>query len=51
MTKSGTLDVAYSHDFIKDATIDTATVGAPGRLVGTFKNYADVLSAQYSYRY
>ena len=51
MTKSGTLDVAYSHDFIKDASIDTATVGAPGRLVGTFKNYADVLSAQYSYRY
>ena len=47
----GIFDLAYSHDFIKDADIDSAVVGVPGRLVGTFRNSANALSGQYSYRF
>jgi long-chain fatty acid transport protein len=51
VTRSGTVDLAYSHDFIRDASIDTGVVGAPGSLIGTFKNSANTLSAQYSYQF
>lgn len=47
----GTLDLAYAHDFVKDANINNTVAGVPGALVGTFKNTADVLSLQYNIRF
>jgi long-chain fatty acid transport protein len=51
LSSHSTFDLAYSHDFIKDADIDTAVAGVPGHLVGTFRNSANALSGQYSYRF
>jgi long-chain fatty acid transport protein len=50
-SKSDTLDFAYAHDFIKDASVNNAVAGVPGALVGSFKSSADVLSAQYNHRF
>jgi long-chain fatty acid transport protein len=47
-SKTGILDVGYAHEFIKDAKVNNTVAGAPGALVGTFKNKADILSIQYS---
>jgi len=47
-SKTSILDVGYAHEFIKDAKINNTVAGAPGALVGTFKNQADILSIQYS---
>jgi long-chain fatty acid transport protein len=47
-SKTSILDVGYAHEFIKDAKINNTVAGAPGALVGTFKNQADILSVQFS---
>jgi len=47
----GTLDLAYAHDFVNDANINTTAAGVPGALVGSFKNSADVVSIQYNQRF
>jgi len=49
--KNGTIDLAYGHEFIKDANINTTVAGVPGALTGTFKNKADVLSFQYNHQF
>lgn len=46
-SKSGTLEFGYAHEFIRDASINTA-VGA-SNLIGKFKNKADIISLQYSH--
>jgi len=49
--KNDSFDFAYSHDFIKKASINNTVAGAPGALVGTFDSSADVLSAQYNHQF
>ena len=47
-SKTSILDVGYAHEFIKDASINNAVAGVPGRLVGTFESSVDIISVQYS---
>ncbi len=48
-SKQGVLEVGYAHEFVKDAQVNNAA--AAGRLIGTFKDKADILSVQYSHRF
>lgn len=50
-SKQGTLEFGYAHEFVKDATVNNSAAGVPGRLVGTFKNRADIISLQYSHAF
>ncbi|HTD90195.1 MAG TPA: outer membrane protein transport protein [Burkholderiales bacterium] len=50
-SKQGALEVAYAHEFIRDAAINVGAPPAPGTLVGTFKNKADIISIQYSHAF
>jgi long-chain fatty acid transport protein len=50
-SKTGILDVGYAHEFIKNANVNTSGAPAPGTLVGTFKNKADIFSIQYSHSF
>jgi long-chain fatty acid transport protein len=54
-TKQGTLEVAYAHEFVKDAQVNVTAPGqttcAAGCLNGTFKNKADIISLQYSHAF
>jgi long-chain fatty acid transport protein len=53
-SKTGVLDVGYAHEFVKDASIQTAAGAPPGVtcppscLTGEFKSKVDILSVQYS---
>lgn len=47
VSRAGSVDVAYHHGFIKKASVNTFVPGA-GRLFGTYKVSADVLSIQYN---
>ena len=44
----GTLDLAYIHDFVQNASVDNGIPGVPGRLVGYFRVDANALSLQYN---
>jgi len=48
-SKQGAVEVGYAHEFVKDATVNTTPNPAAGRLIGTYKNKADILSVQYSH--
>jgi long-chain fatty acid transport protein len=51
-SKAGTLDFGYAHEFIKDAKVNVpAPAPAPGALIGTFTNKADLLAIQYSHAF
>ncbi len=54
-SKQGTLELAYAHEFIKNAevraTVPGQTTCAAGCLNGTFKNKADIFSVQYSHAF
>jgi long-chain fatty acid transport protein len=53
-SKSGTLDLGYAHEFIRDANVNTTATGLtcpPHCLTGTFKNKADIISVQYSHQF
>jgi len=50
-SKQGTLEIGYAHEFVKNASVNNSTAGVPGRLVGTFKNRADIISLQYSHQF
>jgi long-chain fatty acid transport protein len=50
-SKEGVLEVGYAHEFVKDATVNNATVVPGARLVGSFSNKADILSVQYSHKF
>lgn len=49
--KQGVLEVGYAHEFIKDASVNNATVVPGARLIGSFSNKADILSVQYSHKF
>lgn len=52
MSPSATLDVGYSHLFVKDADIDdNQTSSFNGRLTGEYDSHVDILSAQISYTF
>ena len=55
VSKSGTLDFGYAHEFIKDASVNTPVPGfttcAAGCLNGKFSSKADIISIQYSHVY
>ncbi len=48
LSKAGTLDFGYAHEFIKDPTVSNASP-LGGTLVGKFSAKADILSVQYSH--
>ena len=49
-TKNGALDIAYAHEFVRNASVNTNV--APGsNLIGTFKDKADIISIQYSHTF
>lgn len=50
LSKAGTLDFGYAHEFIKDASVNNASPFG-GRLIGNFSNQADILSVQYSHSF
>lgn len=51
MSKAGVIDWGYAHEFIRDASINTAVAPFPGALIGKFKNKADIFSIQYSHTF
>jgi long-chain fatty acid transport protein len=54
-SKQGTLEIAYAHEFVKDARVSgtsAAPLSCPAHcLSGTFKDKADILSIQYSHTF
>ena len=50
LSKAGTLDFGYAHEFIKDPTVSNASPFG-GTLVGKFSAQADILSVQYSHSF
>ena len=51
VSKAGTVDVGYAHEFIKDASVNNVAPVTGLRLIGTFKNQVDILSIQYSHSF
>jgi long-chain fatty acid transport protein len=51
VSKAGTLDVGYAHEFIKDASVNNVAPVTGLRLVGQFQNQVDILSIQYSHSF
>jgi long-chain fatty acid transport protein len=51
VSKAGVLDLGYAHEFIRDANVNNAVTGVPGRLIGAFDNKADIISLQYSHAF
>ena len=50
LSASGTIDLGYAHIFVANAAINTGTAGT-GRLIGSYNNSVDILSAQYNYSF
>ena len=50
LSKAGTLDFGYAHEFIKDASVNNASPFG-GRLIGNFSDKVDILSVQYSHTF
>ena len=51
VSKAGTVDVAYAHEFIKDASVNNTAPITGLKLIGTFKDQVDILSLQYSHSF
>lgn len=51
LSKAGTLDFGYAHEFIKDAAVRNTAAITGLTLVGHFKNKADIFSLQYSHSF
>ncbi|MCC6534612.1 MAG: outer membrane protein transport protein [Burkholderiales bacterium] len=51
VSKSGKLDIAYAHEFIRDAKVNTLVGAGPLRQVGSFDNKADILTISYSHAF
>jgi long-chain fatty acid transport protein len=49
VSKAGTLDIGYAHEFVRDAAVNVVVPNVPGALVGRFADKADILSVQYSH--
>ena len=54
-TKQGALELAYAHEFVKNASINAPIAVPPPtpatNLIGSFKNKADIISVQYSHAF
>ena len=52
-SKATTLDFGYAHLFVRDASINQNAGSTPGygMLTGNYKNSADILGVQFSYRF
>ena len=51
ISKQASLDFGYAHEFIRDASVNNAVAGVPGRLIGNFENKADIFSVQFNYSF
>lgn len=51
VSKAGTVDVGYTHEFIKNASVNNVAPVTGLRLIGQFKNQVDILSLQYSHAF
>lgn len=51
VSANGTIDAAYTHDFIKNAGIADTAAPFPGSLNGSFRNSANALSVQFTDHY
>ncbi len=51
VSKAGTVDFGYAHEFIKDASVNNAAPVTGLRLIGQFKNKVDIFSLQYSHSF
>jgi len=53
VSKAGTLELGYAHEFVRDATVNVPVPGfttcAAGCLTGKFADKADIISVQYSH--
>jgi long-subunit fatty acid transport protein len=49
MDKRNMIDFGYAHLFVKEARINSVT--AAGTLAGTYDNYVNILSAQYTHSF
>lgn len=54
-SKSGTLEIGYAHEFVKDANVNVPVPGSAscvaGCLAGRFDNRLDIISLQYSHSF
>ncbi|MDB5809952.1 MAG: hypothetical protein JWN94_2074 [Betaproteobacteria bacterium] len=51
VSKAGTVDFGYAHEFIKDASVNNVAVPTALRLIGNFSNQVDIFSVQYSHSF
>lgn len=51
LSKQGTVEVGYAHEFVKDSTVSATPNPAIGRLNGSFENKVDILTLSYSHRF
>ena len=54
ISKSGTVELGYAHEFVRDAGVNTTAAPLacpPHCLRGSFENKADILSVQYSHAF
>lgn len=51
LSRASVIDVGYAHEFIRDAAIRNTAPPAPGTLVGSFENKADILSIQFTHSF
>jgi long-chain fatty acid transport protein len=51
LSKSGMLDFAYAHEFIKDASVRNTAAVTAQTLIGQFNVKADIFSVQYSHSF
>lgn len=51
LSAADTIDVAYSHLFVKDAPINFTNEGTSSLIHGTFKSHVDILGLQYTHTF
>ncbi len=51
ISKAGTVDVGYAHEFIRDASVNNIAPITGQRLIGQFKDSVDIFSVQYSHSF
>ena len=51
VSKAGTVDVGYAHEFIRNASVNNVAPVTGLRLIGQFKNQVDIFSLQYSHSF
>lgn len=51
VSKNGKLDLAYAHEFVSDAKVNTRVFGTGFRQIGHFDNRADILTIAYSHSF